>query len=98
MQFCMLFFFDKNDEVTIGTATFSGIASSPNTQLHSFLYAGRYIDAHGLFAVHSSFAFTVSAFVRYRGSFTVTGWASCYRLHLAQKCVAHFSYLAASAA
>src|SRR5215204_3463879 len=79
----MNFFFNEDDQVTGGSATFSRVASAADIELHAFLYTGRYVDGYSFFAVHSSFAFT--------------GRTGCNGLHLTEEGVSHPSYLAAAA-
>src|SRR5258708_27342707 len=93
----MLFLFDQDDQVTGRSAPFTGIASSSNAQLHTFLYACRNIDGHGLFSVHSAFSFTGSTFSGYERAFSVTGRTGGNCLHLSQEGIADPAYLAAAA-
>src|SRR5258708_8178572 len=91
----MLFLFDQDDQVTGRSAPFTGIASSSNAQLHTFLYACRNIDGHGLFSVHSAFSFTGSTFSGYERAFSVTGRTGGNCLHLSQEGIADPAYLPA---
>src|SRR5260221_1433633 len=93
----MLFFFDENDKVAGGSASFAGITSAADTQLHSFLYAGGNVDGDGFFTIHPAFAFTNRAFGGDNGAFAVAGRAGSDCLHLTEECIADTAYLAAAA-
>src|ERR1700754_1207358 len=93
----MLFFFNKNDKIAGGAASFAGVTSATDAELHSFLNAGRDVDGDGFFPVDAAFSFTNCTFCCHDGAFAVACRAGGDRLHLAEEGIADTAYLAAAA-
>ena len=94
----MLFFFDEDDEIAGGTASFAGVTATADAELHSFLYAGGDVDRDRFFAVYPAFALTNGAFGGDDGALAITARAGGDGLHLAEEGVADPAYLAAAPA
>ena len=58
----VLFFFDEDDKVTGRAASFAGVTSAADAELHSFLNTGGDVKRDGLFAVYAALPFTNAAF------------------------------------
>ena len=62
VKFGVLFLFDEDYKIAGGAASFAGVTSAADAELHAFLYAGGDVECDGLFAVYAALSFTYAAF------------------------------------